>query len=744
MEKRKSYLREGIHFYLGELEMSILRVMLLTLLLLSLPFLSSVLAAPPAIQRQMEIVEATIEGGSIASVDPAAIYDTASAAILLQTHDTLICFDGEHMDRYLPSLATEWTIKENTPPIVSTHTGLTFYFTYYFKIRTGVPWQNSPFGSVTPEDVEYTFERGMVLEPGDNPQWMFYEPLLNGATMTYIDGHDVDPEGNLTERAWVGWAIDEAVESNSTHVWFNLAFNGAYAPFLQILTQQWSSIICKAWANNLDRPTNWNGTWGADHTAYYAYHFPAVPPLDDPTPAVMGSGPFKLAHLDQTLYYWDVDRFTGYWRGWPFDWPTFGNSRPGGYVDHYVVTWGYDWNARSTMFLNGDIDICAVPRYWISQVQGQPGIRCTSRLPSLRLDTMCFQFNINSSNPYFPIFTPGTFDESGIPSDFFGNPSWGIHVRKAFAWAFDYENYLSIYYLGEGTHPPTVVLPVLPHYDPSIQGYSINLSKVAEELHQVPGLWDTGFTFEFLSNVGANYRPIWIVGNQTSQAINSLNPKFHVTVAELDWSSYLAASMNKQLAVFPGGWLADYPDPYDFVYPNYYSQGTFGYKQGYNSSTMDTLCKLGISQSNYKERDATYAQIQQLAIDDCPSIPLGSPVGRHFERTWVCGWYYNPTYPVTYAANLWKWYYTPHAQQDSIPANSTGNLLPYDVNYDGKTNMVDIGTAAACFGAAYGPPINPRWAYRCDFNNDRKIDMKDIGGVAKNFGKTSLIWAPSP
>ena len=77
--------------------MNILRSLLLTLLLLSSPFLSCVLAAPPAIPRQIEIIEATIEGGSIATVDPAAIYDTASAAILLQTHDTLICFDGEHV-----------------------------------------------------------------------------------------------------------------------------------------------------------------------------------------------------------------------------------------------------------------------------------------------------------------------------------------------------------------------------------------------------------------------------------------------------------------------------------------------------------------------------------------------------------------------------------------------------------------------------------------------------------------------
>jgi hypothetical protein len=76
-------------------------------------------------------------------------------------------------------------------------------------------------------------------------------------------------------------------------------------------------------------------------------------------------------------------------------------------------------------------------------------------------------------------------------------------------------------------------------------------------------------------------------------------------------------------------------------------------------------------------------------------------------------------------------------------ANDTANLLPYDVNYDGRTNMIDIGTTAASFGAVYGPPMSAKWNFRCDFNNDRRIDMKDIGRVAKNFGKESSVWNPS-
>src|SRR5512136_660601 len=128
-------------------------------LVLSLVLIGSTLAtafaAPPPIQRPMEIVEATIEGGSIATVDPAAIYDTASGAIALNVYDTLVFFDGEHMDRYLPQLATEWSIVKNDPAPVSAHTGLHFYYTYYFKIRTGVKFHDD-VTILTPGDVEYS------------------------------------------------------------------------------------------------------------------------------------------------------------------------------------------------------------------------------------------------------------------------------------------------------------------------------------------------------------------------------------------------------------------------------------------------------------------------------------------------------------------------------------------------------------------------------------------------------------
>lgn len=391
-------------------------------------------AAPPIIDRRMEIVEATIEGNAPSTVDPAFCYDTASGELLMNCYDTLVFIDGENLSQYLAQLATEWTIVQHSLPIHDPETGLNWYHTYYFRIRTGVQWHNPAFGTVTPGDVEYCFERGMVMDPDGGPQWMYYEPLLNGASHNFINGIAYDPLGVSADAIYVGKCIDHAVESNSTHVWFNLAFPGAYPSFLQTLCSPSSSIYSKAWANSLDpERANWDGTW-ADYTGWAAYcnpefaPFDALAPFDDappPDPVLMGSGPFMLANIEPVLMYWDVNRFANYWRGWGsgpapnygIGWPAFvpADSKTAGYVDHYKVTWAYDWTTRKTMFLNSEVDYCDVPTMYESDILGKPNIR----------------------NIYFPVLNLNHFESTWIV-DWYYNPLYkGNYVANTWKWYYD-------------------------------------------------------------------------------------------------------------------------------------------------------------------------------------------------------------------------------------------------------------------------------------------------------------------
>jgi peptide/nickel transport system substrate-binding protein len=692
----------------------------------------STFSAPPTIKRPYEIVVANLAGPD--TVDPARAYDPISGELIFNVYETLVTYDGESVERIIPQLAVEWKIENITGE--TSPEGVSWYYRYTFKIRTGVRFHDG--NTLTPEDVEYSFEREMVQDSSGGPQWMLYEPTLNEARGAAYLGN-----GNLTDMAnvqLVGKMIDHSVESNSTHVWFNLAFPGAYGPLPQTLCQTWSSILSKQWIRNyvigvLGRP-EWNGDWG-DYSGWIEYHSPTVSPLDTPTPIMDGTGPFMLETLDYVNNYWSAIRNPNYWRGWPADFPKTARIRSAGYIMRMKAIWGAT-EMEATMLLDGDIDFCALPQAQMGDVLGQDGIRCTYPLPSLAVNAMFFTFDINATTQYGTILPSGVFNETGFPNDFFGNATWGIHARKAFAYAFDYDTYIAQAYLGEAQHPQTAIIPGLIYYDPSVKGYTYNLTRAAEEFQQVPGLWDSGFTMTFVCSTRGtrSYYPELI-----KSAIESLNPKFHITIKYVPYPELLSASRRRQLPISMLGDLSSCPDPHEVARDFYHSNGFFAARQLYSNPTMDALIDVAVKEPDSLRRASIYHDIQVLAVEDCSCIMLAQSLRRHFERDWIVGWYYNPSYLGIYGYNLWKWYYVPQAVLNNS-TQPTSNTLPLDTNYDGRINIFDLATVAQAFGSSYGPPIHPRWNFRADVDNNRVVDISDLKAIAACFGQKSAVWVP--
>lgn len=719
----------------GERKIKIILLVLVGSFLLIVSLFSPVISAPPLIKRPYEIVEATIGGPE--TVDPAWAYDGASGELIFNVYETLLTYDGERVDKFIPQLATEWEIENITGE--TSPEGLSWYYRYTFKVRTGVKFHDG--STLTPEDVEYSFEREMVQDSSIGPQWMLYEPLLNESRgAAYMGNGDLTDPANVQV---VGKMIDHSVESNSTHVWFNLAFPGAYGPWLQILCQTGSSVLSRQWIRNyiisdLGRP-QWDGDWG-NYSGWINYHNPIESPLDTPTPVMDGTGPFMLETLDYTNKYWSAIKNPNYWRGWPADFPKTARTQPAGYITRMKVTWAYDWPTPKTMLLNGDVDFCAVPRLQAHEILGQDGIRCTYPLPFLAEDALFFTFDINTTTPYGTILPAGVFNETGIPNDFFGNATWGIHTRRAFACAFDYDTYISEVFLGEAQHPQTAIIPGLQYYDPSVKGYTYNLTRAAEEFQQVPVLWDTGFTMTLVFRISS---AATVYPELIKSAIESLNPKFHITLTAVPWAEFLLVNRRRQLPISVLGWLSSYPDPHEVAHEFYHSNGMFAARQLYSNPNMDALIDAAVREPDPNIRAAIYHDIQVLAVEDCPSTMLVQSLQRHFEKDWIAGWYYNPFYPGIYGYNLWKWYYVPQAPLDNS-TQPTSSSLPVDVNYDGIVNIIDIAAVAKAFDSGYGPPIDPRWNFRADIDNNRVVNILDIGVVARDFGRTSNTWAPPP
>jgi len=566
-----------------------------------------------SIKNPDTMIYATI--GEPETLDPAWAYDTASGEVIFNIYDTLIFFNREKVDEFIPKIAEKVPSMENG--LVSSD-GLTITF----PIRQGIKTHND--GTITPEDVEYSFERAMIQERDGGPTWMLLEPLLGVGYLADL-GDLEDPE----DAAKIGAMIDSVVEADGNNVVFKLAKPYPLTTFLQIWSQTWASIVDKesavehgAWPGNKD---NWLDVFAE-------YHNPETPELQE---ADCGSGPFKLESWTHGVEV-SLVRFDDYWAG---------PAR----LKRAVIKTVDEWGTRKLMFQQGDVDLCYVPRQYIAEIEGTAGIRCVKDLPTLANDGLFFTFEVSSASPYLG---SGKLDGNGIPPDFFSDKN----VRKAFAYSFDYEGYIKDVFLGEAKHVPGPIPEGLPFFNPDQTTYKFDLAKAEEHFKAAwdGQVWEKGFTLEILYNSGNV--PRQTAAEILKENIESLNPKFHITTTAVDWPVYLRAMVRSQLPLYIIGWLADFPDAHNFVHPYMHSHGAFSSWQGYNNPTVDELIEEGISETDPEARKNIYYELQRIYYEDVPSVIIEQALGRHWERDWVQGWYYNPIYPGNYFYDLWKGY----------------------------------------------------------------------------------------
>ena len=561
------------------------KLLIISLALFALmPLVISPKIAFAAVTNPTEIVADTIPGGGYYTMDPANCYDTASAELLFNVYETLIFFDGERYDYFIPQLATQvWVGPPD--PAAPAYTN----YTIYFQIRVGVPfhtWSRSDLGDyhwsqyyLTTADVEHSLERWMVNDYIGGPQWMIYESLLScmGASPT--------PE--------FGTMIDKAIESNSTHVWLNVANKGratggsvSFAPvalfdatgrqrktfwdetaalpigyplrvLFQVLSQSWASIMSKQWLLEVVDPMaeaaghpvgEWPGTWD-NWTLYHWPDSPLIDPVNDlPTidsipggaanPGLTaGTGPYILQRADPGTE-WSAVRYADYWRGWPLDWPNppYPDSplppsgiKPKGYVERYTVRQAAT-STRIAELQSGAADFAAIPRSRAGELH-VGGDRYGPTLSGIRLNYPVFGLAVDSfhmtvditpttDNRYGKINDYDVLSADGIPRNFFSN----LNVRKALAHLINFTMIVNDIYLTEGYQPYTVAPTGLPYVYADVPQYSYDETKAAQYLDAAyfgtTKLTSVGFTLTICYNSGNTNRQK--IAEQVAASLNKV------------------------------------------------------------------------------------------------------------------------------------------------------------------------------------------------------------------------------
>ena len=562
----------------------------LCILLLCVAFLMSSTSVFAEVKNPDTFVKVTY--GTVRSLDPCVAYDTTSSQRLNNIYEPLIYYDGSSTDKYVPKLAVEVPTIENGGISADGKT-------YTFEIRKGVKFHGGE--TLTPEDIEYAFERNMIADPDGGPMWMMLEALTG-------EGSTRDADGNIIPGIFE--KIMNAVEVDGDKLILHLP--QAYPPLMGILCQGWAAAFPKSWALA-------NGCWDGTLEGAVKVNNPA--PGHEPLIEIMnGTGPYKMKAWSKSKEF-VFERFDEYW-----------GPKPA--IKNAIVKYVAEWSTRKLMLLNGDVDTVQVDDPYVPEMLEIEGLK-HYKVPQLSVTAAMFCQKVNPDQN--TSIGSGKLDGEGIPPDFFSD----INVRKAFMHAFDRALYEEDVLQNISSIPTNPNVPGLP-YAIDVPVYEFDLEKAAEYMKKAwdGQAWEKGFKMTITYNTGNEKREGAAL--MLAENIMSLNPKFHVETANVEWKDYLVKYRNFQYPIYIIGWVADYADPHNFLYTFMQSMGVYGRYMAYANPRVDELCDLGIATSDPAERAKIYTELQNLWYKDAIGLCIYQQNLYRFYRDWVQGFVPHP------------------------------------------------------------------------------------------------------
>lgn len=524
--------------------------------------------------------------GDPSYLDPALDYESAGGEVIQSVYETLIWYDGNKTDVFVPRLATEVPTRANGG---ISEDGLN----YTFKIRPGVRFQDG--NVMTPYDVAFSMKRVLVINYASGPAWILGQSLIKDYMTEYAWGAGAVPEE----------LIDAAIQYSNESMTVTFHLDHQYPAFISCLAYTVGSVVEAKWVGD--------HTPGGDRfmtqNTYLNRH-------------CMGTGPFFFVQWAAKQYI-RLDKFNDYW----------GTKA---LVKHVLIEQINSLGTREMMLMAGDADVAYIDRQNTNDVRGNADLRIVEGNPTFNVDFIGLPQTITESS----------FDIGDIPLDFFAD----LHVRKAFVAAFDYNKYLQNVLLNTAIQPNGAIPMGMFGYNDSIPLRTYDLAIVESELKLAMDLrpghtgsyWDNGFTIYLYYNSGNNVRRDGSM--LLKNALEALNSRIHVIVEEMEGSAFIAANDAGELPLMYVGWAPDYADPDDYVLPFLYSSGTYGGPAGINNATLDALIMQASGTVDLAEREKLYYDIGMSAYENAYFLFTTQATNFHVERSWVSGYVFNSMY----------------------------------------------------------------------------------------------------
>jgi peptide/nickel transport system substrate-binding protein/oligopeptide transport system substrate-binding protein len=221
-----------------------------------------------------------------------------------------------------------------------------------------------------------------------------------------------------------------------------------------------------------------------------------------------------------------------------------------------------------------------------------------------------------------------------------------VNARKAFCLAVNRDQLNQS--IAKGTQIPNwhIVPKGMPGYNASLKG--IDGAPTAGDTAKAKQYWQ-----QYLATLGGKPVPSVTLSfnvasasqKQLAEAYQAtwkeLFPEANVTISTVAWAQQVQTLFGHTMQLGRFGWLADYPDPQDFLSLLYETGAPNDYFVA-SVPQADALMKQAdaiFDDSQQAQRMSLYNQAEQLLVDNVAVCPMFTGNGHYRLRTWVKGGY---------------------------------------------------------------------------------------------------------
>jgi oligopeptide transport system substrate-binding protein len=214
-----------------------------------------------------------------------------------------------------------------------------------------------------------------------------------------------------------------------------------------------------------------------------------------------------------------------------------------------------------------------------------------------------------------------------------------VNVRRAFCLAVNKERIAKVILRDMLNNASGILPPGMPGYNEALEGLDYDVEK-AKELIAASKYGDV-----------LNLPPITLTvdgyGNSIPAYLGAIiqewqqNLGVEISVRQLETENFIYNLKQEKDEMFTMGWIADYPDPHNFLDILFYTGSEVNIGE-YNNPALDASLDQAAVEQDETLRLAMYQQAEQMVIADAPCLPLWHGANYILVEPYVKGYELSP------------------------------------------------------------------------------------------------------